>query len=84
MDYYIPSVWIAVTVLILLLPIIHYRSRCQSLQHTIDHQKDTIQRLVNREPVTYAEVGMKPQKPIRERYAAWGAQMVDLDEEETT
>lgn len=49
----------------------------------IDRQNDTIQRLINREPVTYAEVNSKPQKPQKEIYAAWGAQMVDLDEEES-
>jgi hypothetical protein len=55
----------------------------RALQRTIDRQNDTIQRLINREPVTYAEVGTNPSKPVRERYAAWGAQMVNLDEDES-
>lgn len=54
----------------------------RQLQRTIDRQQDTIQRLINREPVTYSEVGRTPTKPSREVYAAWGNQTVNLDEDE--
>jgi len=53
----------------------------RQLQRTIDRQQDTINRLINREPVTYQEVGTKPPKPNREVYAAWGNQMVNIDED---
>lgn len=52
-------------------------------RRTIDRQQDTIERLINREPVTYAETGQKPTQPIKERYAAWGNQMINLDEDES-
>ena len=51
------------------------------LQRTIDRQQDTIQRLINREPVTYAETGQEQHKAPRQFYAAWGAQIVDLSED---
>ncbi len=47
----------------------------------IQRQQDTIQRLVNREPVTYAETGAEPRKPIKESYAAWGNQMIHIDDD---
>ncbi|CAM4098467.1 hypothetical protein L1N85_10730 [Paenibacillus alkaliterrae] len=53
-----------------------------SLQRTIYRQNDTIQRLISREPVTYQEVGAKPTKPNREVYAAWGNQLINIDEDE--
>lgn len=49
---------------------------------TIKQQQETINRLINREPVTYAVVGTTPKRPSKERYAAWGNEMVDLDEDE--
>lgn len=52
------------------------------LQRTIDRQQDTIHRLINREPVTYTETGQTPQKDERFVYAAWGNQMVNIDEDE--
>jgi hypothetical protein len=55
----------------------------RQLHHTIERQNDTIQRLINREPVTYAEVGKTPVKPTREVYAAWGNQTVNIDEDES-
>lgn len=54
----------------------------KGLQRTIDRQHDTIQKLINREPVTYEEVGQKATRPVQERYAAWGSQMVNIEEEE--
>lgn len=53
-------------------------------QRIIDRQNDTIHRLITHQPVTYAEVGKEPQKRNKQVYAAWGAQMVDLDEDEHT
>lgn len=82
MDYSIPSFWLALTVLVMALPIIHYRSKAQTLKRIVDSQRDTISRLINREPVTYQEVGTKQSKPNREIYAAWGNQMVDMNEDE--
>ena len=43
-------------------------------------QQDTIQKLLNREPVTYAEAGAKPPKKNTEQYVAWGNTTVDMDE----
>lgn len=51
-------------------------------RRTIDQQNATIQRLINREPVTYAETGTTLQKPSKEVYAAWGNQMLNIDEDE--
>lgn len=55
----------------------------RNLQRTIDRQQDTINRLINREPVTYAETGQKSPKPVKEVYAAWGNQMINIDEDES-
>lgn len=47
-------------------------------------QQETMQKLLNREPVTYAEVGQEPNKPNTERYSAWGNRIhdtKDFDEE---
>ena len=54
-----------------------------NMQKTIDRQQDTIQHLINRDPVTYEETGQKPPKPQKEVYAAWGNQVVNLDEDES-
>lgn len=72
--------WVNIIILSLLLIVIainHFE--CRSKQRIIDRQNDTIQRLINREPVTYSETGQPPPKRSKEVYAAWGAQMVDLD-----
>ena len=49
-------------------------------QHMIEQQQNTIQRLVNKEPVTYAEIGTEPLKPERIVYSAWGNEEVNLRE----
>jgi hypothetical protein len=82
MEYNIPSFWIALVVLLMLIPIVHYRSNSHTLQHIVNDQNETIQRLINREPGTYAETGQKPNKPAKEAYAAWGNQVVNIDEDE--
>lgn len=51
-------------------------------QATIDKQQDTIKRLLEREPVTYQEVGKEPPKPSREYYSAWSNQIIDASEPE--
>jgi hypothetical protein len=58
------------------------RKMDESNNKLIKAQQETIQRLINREPVTYQETGAAPPKQSRETYAAWGAQMVNLDEDE--
>ena len=50
----------------------------RSKDKLIQAQQDTIQKLLNREPVTYAEVGQEPNKPITERYSAWGNRIHDI------
>lgn len=55
----------------------------KSNEKLIHAQQDTIQRLINREPVTYEETGQTPRKQERTVYAAWGAQMVDMNEDES-
>lgn len=52
----------------------------RGLKTLINRQNDTIQRLLDREPVTYAEVNKEPPKRTTERFAAWGNQIVDMDE----
>lgn len=54
----------------------------KSQRGQLERQQDTIKRLINREPVTYAETGTTPQKPSKEVYAAWGNQMLNIDEDE--
>jgi hypothetical protein len=54
----------------------------ESKERLIQAQQDTIHKLLNREPVTYAEVGTKPTKKATDVYAAWGSQMVNIDEDE--
>jgi hypothetical protein len=44
---------------------------------TLANQQDTIQRLVNREPVTYQEVGKEAPEPKYERYSAWSGETID-------
>lgn len=48
---------------------------------TLSNQQGTIQRLINREPVTYQEVGKEAPEPKYERYSAWSGEMVDINEE---
>lgn len=60
---------------------IHYLY-AKNLQRIVSDQNETIQRLINREPVTYAETGQKPYKVAKESYAAWGNQVVNIDEDE--
>lgn len=43
-------------------------------------QQDTIQKLLNREPVTYKEVGAQPPKPDTDRFVAWGGTIANRDE----
>lgn len=81
MDYQLLGVFLVCFFIIILLWIIN-KSTIKGLQSTIDRQQDTIQRLINREPVTYAEVGSKPSKKSTDVYAAWGSQMVNIDEDE--
>lgn len=52
----------------------------KGLYRTIDRQQETIQRLINREPVTYTETGQPPPKPVRESFAAWGNEVVNVEE----
>jgi hypothetical protein len=77
-DYYIPSFWIALTVLLMSLPIAHYYAAYKTAQKNAEFQKDTISRLINREPVTYQEVNQTPPQPSTERYNAWGNEIVDI------
>lgn len=49
-------------------------------QRTIDRQQDTIQKLLNREPVTYKEVGKAEPKEEEVRYSAWGSRMLTKDD----
>ena len=49
-------------------------------QTTIDKQFETIQKLLNREPVTYKEVNVKPPKQDTDRPIAWGGRIADRDE----
>lgn len=60
---------------LVLLTIIRY------LQRTIESQQQTIQKLLNREPVTYKETGQQPKK-TRTVYSAWAGEEVDLNEEQ--
>lgn len=82
MDIYELSIVFMVTIFLFLCGFLSQINDRRRLQRIIERQNDTIQRLINREPVTYAEVGAKPQKPVRETYAAWGNQMVNIDEDE--
>jgi hypothetical protein len=70
--------WIAtflgVTLLVFTWHIVRSHER---LQRTVDKQQDTIQRLINREPVTYAEVNAEPPTAAREFYSAWGGETID-------
>ncbi|CAH1205671.1 hypothetical protein PAECIP111893_02390 [Paenibacillus plantiphilus] len=52
----------------------------RNLHRLIERQQDTIQRLINHEPVTYTETGQKPPKPVRESFAAWGNEVVNVEE----
>jgi cytochrome oxidase assembly protein ShyY1 len=49
-------------------------------QKTIKAQQDTIQKLLNREPVTYKEVGKPEPKEEEVRYSAWGSRMLTKDD----
>lgn len=46
----------------------------------IERQQGTINRLIEHEPVTYKETGIKPEKPVMEAYAAWGNETYSRDE----
>ena len=72
-------IWILTGIIVYLVISIILNNR--EHRRTVNRLNDTIQRLVNREPVTYKEVGAKPPKPNREVYAAWGNQMVNMDED---
>lgn len=52
------------------------------LHKLVTSQQDTIQRLVNREPVTYTEVGQDVPQPPREFYSAWGGETIDAKDVE--
>jgi len=55
----------------------------KSHQKLINTQQDTISKLLNREPVTYAEVGNTNRPKVEKTvYAAWGNQTVNLDTED--
>ena len=73
-------VWILTGIIVYLVISIALNNREHS--RTVTRLNDTIIRLVNREPVTYQEVGVNPPKPDRTVYAAWGNQMVNMDEDE--
>lgn len=49
----------------------------------IEQQQETIQKLINREPVTYKELNVEPPKRSTERYAAWGSQTFDIEDVES-
>lgn len=46
----------------------------------IQTMSDTIQKLLNREPVTYKEVGKTEPKEEEVRYSAWGSRMLTKDD----
>jgi hypothetical protein len=50
----------------------------ERLQKVIYIQQDTIKRLINREPVTYQEVGKEAPEPKYERYSAWSGETIDI------
>lgn len=52
----------------------------RSLQRTIKDQNETIQKLLNREPVTYKEVNTQPPKLDTDRPIAWGGTIAGRDE----
>jgi hypothetical protein len=54
----------------------------KSHEKLVNAQQDTINKLLNREPVTYVETGQKQPKQSKESYAAWGNQTVDTSEEQ--
>jgi hypothetical protein len=63
-----------------LLVIVWMQARAsQDKEKLVQAQQDTINKLLNREPVTYAEVGQP--KKTREIYSAWAGEMVDMNEE---
>lgn len=72
----------AVIAYLLIVNMIQFKRNSNQVQ-IISKQNDTIQKLINREPVTYAETGTKPQNKPTERYSAWAGQMVDMNEEES-
>ena len=58
--------------------ILYVINRDRKYNKLIASQQDTIQRLVNREPVTYQEVGKDAPEPICQRYSAWANETIDL------
>lgn len=70
--------WITIFLGVTLLVFAWYMVRShERLQRTVDKQQDTIQRLINREPVTYTEVGQNAPHTAREFYSAWGGETID-------
>jgi hypothetical protein len=53
-------------------------SQRKRYEKLIEGYTDTIQRLINREPVTYKEVGKEAPEPKYERYSAWSGQTIDI------
>lgn len=75
--------WIAIGLgAILIVLVIQMTRTNKRLEQTIASQQDTIQRLVNREPVTYTEVGQDAPQPAREFYSAWGGETIDAKDVE--
>lgn len=52
----------------------------EKMQRTIEAQQDTINKLINREPVTYKEVGREKPKLDTDRPVAWGGTIMDRDD----
>lgn len=49
-------------------------------RQTMKDQQETIQKLLNREPVTYKEVNVAPPKPDTDRPIAWGGMIGNREE----
>lgn len=71
------ALMLAVALIVLMLYTVTQYNR---LQRVIEQQHGTIQRLISKEPVTYAEVGTEPPKPERIVYSAWGNEEIDIKE----
>lgn len=75
--------WIATLLGLILIVLVWYIiAKYEKLHALVQSQQDTIQRLVNREPVTYTEVGQDAPQPAREFYSAWGGETIDAKDVE--
>lgn len=52
----------------------------KSNEKLIQAQQETIYRLINREPVTYAETNTEPTQPIQDSFSAWGNRMLTKED----